>query len=96
MRGRSRALPEPAPAAPERPSSFPSGRRRALENVMGKIRYATCTHCGAFSALDEKDAEGDRVLCFHCNLEFAFDKEILRTLDEIVEERDVPRAPKKA
>jgi len=63
---------------------------------MGKIRYATCTHCGAFSALDEKDAEGDRVLCFHCNLEFTFDKEILRTLDEIVEERDIPHAPKKA
>jgi hypothetical protein len=62
---------------------------------MGKIRYATCPHCRAYTALDEKELENDRIACFACNGEFTFDKELLKTLDEIVEEGEAPPAPRK-
>ncbi|MCU0723223.1 MAG: hypothetical protein MUC63_06360 [Planctomycetes bacterium] len=62
---------------------------------MGKIRYATCPHCRAYSALDEKDLDGEHIACYACMAEFTFDKELLKTLDEIVEEGDAPPGPRK-
>ncbi|MHC4780824.1 MAG: hypothetical protein ACYTFG_19815 [Planctomycetota bacterium] len=60
---------------------------------MVKIYYATCPQCGAYSALQGKEMKGGTLVCIDCDNEFPFVKEILKTLDEIVDESDGRRPP---
>ncbi|GEM_PF-2716407 len=53
---------------------------------MEKIFYAFCPHCQSYSIVEKEKIDRDRMVCFECNKEFAFEKELLKTLDEIVEE----------
>ncbi|MHC5038100.1 MAG: hypothetical protein ACYTHM_12360 [Planctomycetota bacterium] len=55
---------------------------------MARILYATCPHCRAFTALEERDVRKNKMVCFECNAEFPFERELLKTLDEIVEDRE--------
>jgi transposase-like protein len=60
---------------------------------MGRIFYATCPHCRAYSVVEDTELDLERLTCIECNREFAFEKDLLKTLDEIVEEgEDLPKA----
>ncbi len=61
--------------------------------TMEKILYATCPKCGAFSAVEGKEISTGTLVCLDCDSEFPLEKELLKTLDEIVGDGGMTKRP---